>query len=211
MRWALPSLMMLTLAACSVIEQPNAMVSQWTPDWRRVATGDDRERLRDWRSAFVGAVAAARKAGHSAELDREGNLFVPDAALGGGPIPNGSYRCRTFKLGAKVEGLLDYVSYPAFVCRIGPDRGLQSFAKLTGSQRQVGLIFPGDQLRQVFLGTLVLGDERRAMQYGQDETRDVAGFVERIGPARWRLVLPKPHFESQLDILELVPSSGGER
>jgi len=187
------------------------MVSQWTSDWRRVATNDDRERLRDWRSAFAGAVRAARRAGHGAELDREGSLFVPDAALGGGPIPNGTYRCRTFKLGAKVEGLLDYVSYPAFVCRIQPDRDLQSFAKLTGSQRQVGLIFPGDQLRQVFLGTLVLGDERRAMQYGQDETRDVAGFVERIGPARWRLVMPKPHFESQLDILELVPSSGGER
>jgi uncharacterized protein DUF4893 len=201
----------LALAACSVIEQPNAMVSQWTPDWRRIATNDDRERLRDWRSAFVGAVAAARRAGHGGELDREGNLFVPDAALGGGPIPNGAYRCRTFKLGAKVEGLLDYVSYPAFACRIQADKGLQSFAKLTGSQRQVGLIFPGDQLRQVFLGTLVLGDERRAMQYGQDETRDVAGFVERIGPARWRLVMPKPHFESQLDVLELVPSSGGER
>jgi len=187
------------------------MVSQWTRDWRQVATSDDRSRLRDWRRAFVGAVAAARKAGHAAELDREGALFVPDAALGGGPIPNGTYRCRTFKLGAKTEGMLDYVSYPAFFCRIGQEKDLQSFAKLTGSQRQVGLIFPGDQLRQVFLGTLVLGDERRAMQYGQDETRDVAGFVERIGPARWRLVMPKPHFESQLDILELVPSSGGER
>jgi hypothetical protein len=204
-------LALLALSACTVMRQPNVMVSQWTADWRRIATGDDRERLRDWRSAFVGAVAAARKAGHSAELDREGNLFEPDAALGGGPIPNGAYRCRTFKLGAKVEGLLDYVSYPAFACRIQPDKGLQSFAKLIGSQRQVGLIFPGDMLRQVFLGTLVLGDERRAMQYGQDETRDVAGFVERIGPARWRLVMPKPHFESQLDILELVPSSGGER
>ena len=193
------------------MRQPSGMVSQWTRDWRQVATSDDRGRLRDWRRAFVGAVAAARKAGHAAELDREGALFVPDAALGGGPIPNGTYRCRTFKLGAKTEGMLDYVSYPAFFCRIGQEKDLQSFAKLTGSQRQVGLIFPGDQLRQVFLGTLVLGDERRAMQYGQDETRDVAGFVERIGPARWRLVMPKPHFESQLDILELVPSSGGER
>jgi len=211
MRLILALTFLVSLAACTVMRQPNAMVSQWTADWRQVATNDDRERLRDWRSAFVRAVAAARRAGHSAELDREGNLFVPDAALGGGPIPNGTYRCRTFKLGAKVEGLLDYVSYPAFACRIQPDKGLQSFAKLTGSQRQVGLIFPGDKLRQVFLGTLVLGDERRAMQYGQDETRDVAGFVERIGPARWRLVMPKPHFESQLDILELVPSPGGER
>jgi hypothetical protein len=57
----------------------------------------------------------------------------------------------------------------------------------------------------------VLGDERRAMQYGEDETRDVAGYVERIGPARWRLVMPQPHFESQLDVMELVPSSEGAR
>ena len=39
---------------------------------------------------------------------------------------------------------------------------------MTGSQRQVGKLFPGDMLRQVFLGTLVLGDEARAMQYGHD-------------------------------------------
>jgi hypothetical protein len=53
----------------------------------------------------------------------------------------------------------------------------------------------------------VLGDETRALQYGQDETRDVAGYVERIGPNRWRLIMPKPHFESQLDVMELVPLS----
>jgi hypothetical protein len=101
--------------------------------------------------------------------------------------------------------MLDYVTYPAFACRIRQERDLQGFAKLTGSQRHVGLIFPGDAMRQVFLGTLVLGDERRAMQYGRDRERDVAGFVERIGPNRWRMLLPRPHFESQIDVLELVP------
>jgi len=101
--------------------------------------------------------------------------------------------------------MLDFVSYPPFACRVQQERDLQGFAKLTGSQRPIGLIFPGDALRQIFLGTLVLGDEREARQYGQDETRDVAGFVERIGPARWRLVMPRPHFESQLDVIELVP------
>ncbi len=90
------------------------------------------------------------------------------------------------KLGAKQPGLLDYVAYPAFTCRIQQDRRWQGFAKLSGSQRPVGLIFPGDSMRQVFLGTLVLGDESRAMQYGRDPDRDVAGFVERIGPERWR-------------------------
>jgi Domain of unknown function (DUF4893) len=84
---------------------------------------------------------------------------------------------------------------------------VQGFAKLTGSQRPVGLIFPGDALRQVFLGTMVLGDETRAMQYGNDPDRDLIGFVERIGPARWRMVFPRPAFESTLDVIELVPAS----
>jgi hypothetical protein len=82
---------------------------------------------------------------------------------------------------------------------------LQRLAKLTGVQRYVGLVFPGDAIRNVFLGTLVLADENRALQYGQDQRRDVAGYVERIGPNRWRLVMPQPHFESRLDVLELVP------
>jgi hypothetical protein len=196
----------LLLSGCNVIAPPTSMISEWTRDWHRVATEDDRKRLRDWREAFVDALASARGAGHAAEIDREGMLLKPDAALGGGPIPNGMYRCRTVKLGAKSPGMLAYVTYPAFTCRIRQDKNLQGFAKIGGSQRQVGLIFPGDALRQVFLGTLVLGDERRAMQYGQDETRDVAGFVERIGPNRWRLIMPQPHFESQMDVLELVPA-----
>lgn len=187
------------------------MVPEWTRDWRQVATEHDRERLRDWRKSFSEALRAARASGHSAEIAREGALLEPDAALGGGPIPNGSYACRVIKLGAKSQGLLDYVSYPAFACRVAQERDLQGFAKLTGSQRPVGLIFPGDVMRQVFLGTLVLGDEREARQYGQDETRDVAGYVERIGPNRWRLVMPEPAFESQLDVIELVPSSQGVR
>jgi hypothetical protein len=174
-------------------------------DWRAIATSDDRQRLRDWRSAFVSALKAARASGHAAEIAREGILLEPDAALGGGPIPNGDYKCRVIKLGAKSPGMLDYVAYPAFICRIGPQAGLQSFAKLTGSQRYIGLVFPGDVMRQVLLGTVVLGDEQRAMQYGRDEERNIAGFVERIGPNRWRVLMPRPHFESQIDVLELVP------
>jgi hypothetical protein len=180
------------------------VIAQKSAAWHEIVTDNDRNRLRDWRSSFTAALAAARKSGHSVEIDREGALLVPDAALGG-TIPNGDYRCRVIKLGAKAEGNLDFVAYPAFTCRIGPDRRLQRLTKLGGSQRYVGLIFPNDALRQVFLGTLVLGDELQFLQYGQDENRDIAGFIERIGPARWRLIMPKPHFESQLDVMELIP------
>ena len=201
----------LALGGCSLVEQPTRMLPQQTRNWRDIASSADRERLRDWRKTFVQAVAAARKSGRSATIDREGALLQPDAALGGGPVPNGSYRCRVIKVGAKSQGMLDYVSYPAFQCRVTPENGLQKVRKLSGSQRQVGIIFPGDPLRQVFLGTVALGDELGALQYGLDETRNVAGFVERIGPNRWRLMMPQPHFESQLDVMELVPSSEGVR
>ena len=202
---------LVAVSSCTVVQQPIAMIADWSRDWHQVATIKDRERLRDWRKDFVAALDTARKAGHGAEIDREGVLLQPDAALGGGPIPNGSYSCRVIKVGAKSAGMLDFVTYPPFACRIRQEKDLQGFAKLTGSQRPVGLIFPGDIMRQVFLGTLVLGDEREAMQYGQDATRDVAGYVERIGPDRWRLVMPAPAFESQLDVMELVPAPGGVR
>ena len=196
----------LTLSACSAMLPSSTVIQSPAPDWHQTATSDDRDRLRDWRGAFVSALKAARASGHGAEIEREGALLEPDAAVGGGAIPNGDYRCRVITLGAKSPGMLDYVAYPAFACRIRPEATLQELAKLTGSQRYVGLVFPGDPMRQVFLGTIVLGDEQRAMQYGRDRERNVAGFVERIGPDRWRMIMPWPHFESQMDVLELIPS-----
>ena len=200
------SVLLLAVSACAMVQPPTAVVTQPRQDWRAVATESDRVRLRDWRKTFTSAIASARASGHSADIDREGLLLQPDAALAGGPIPNGMYKCRAIKVGARSSGMLGFVTYPHFSCRVQQDGRLQSFAKLSGSQRQVGLIFPSDGLRQVFLGTLMLGDEARAMHYGVDQERDVAGLVERIGPSRWRLVMPSPHFESQLDVMELIPA-----
>lgn len=201
---SLLALSLLPLSACSTIA-PNGVITQATRDWRQVATPADRQRLRGWRTVWVNALRQAETGGYGAQVRQEGVLLQPDAALGGAGVPNGRYRCRLIKLGARSQGLLPFVAYQPFTCRVQQERDLQGFAKLSGSQRQVGLIFPGDQLRQVFLGTLVLGDEARAMQYGVDDARDLAGFVERIGPNRWRLVLPSPRYESLVDVLELVP------
>lgn len=173
--------------------------------WRDIATPADRERLRGSRETFIKALAAARASGNAGAILREGALLEPDAALADPAIPDGRYRCRVTKLGARNEGLLDYIAYPAFTCVVGRDGPVQRLDKLSGSQRYVGIIFPHDGLRQVFLGTLVLGDESRGMQYGQDEARNVAGYVERIGEQRWRLVMPRPHYESLTDVMELVP------
>lgn len=206
MRLALTALMLAT-CGCAIVTPSTGVVAQPQRDWRAVATPADRARLRDWRGAFTSALESARAGGHSGEIAGEGALLDPDSALGDGAIPNGAYRCRVIKVGARSPGMLEYVAYPWFACRVQQDGAVQSFAKLTGSQRPVGTIFPADSMREVFLGTLMLGDEVRAMQYGVDPERNVAGFVERIGPMRWRLVMPAPHFESRLDVMELVPAA----
>lgn len=197
--------LLLALAGCQVIEQPAGLIPRYTTAYKEVMSENDRIRLRDWRRTFEAALTAARAGGRSAEIAREGALLDPDAAIAGPSIPNGTYLCRVIKLGAKDPGNLVYAAYGPFSCRIRQDRQLQRFSKLNGPQRYVGLIFPGDQIHNIFLGTLVLEDETRALQYGQDEKRDVAGYVDRIGPERWRVVMPLPHFESKLDVIELVP------
>ena len=196
---------LLPLAACAAVPRLHDAPVASSTEWRDVATSSDRARLRDWRTAFTRALDQARKAGHAADIAKEGRLLEPDAALGPVPIPNGNYKCRVIKVGAKSEGLLDYIAYPAFDCRIEQQGALQSFTKLTGSQRHVGLIFADSPLRQVFLGTLVLGDETRALRYSRDRERDLIGIVERVGPGRWRIAFPRPHFESLLDVIELTP------
>jgi len=176
-------------------------------DWRTRATEDDRRRLRNWRDAWTSALEQARTAGHEAEIAREGPLLDPDAALANPMPPPGDYDCRTLKLGSPVmEGDLYYVAYPAFRCRIEAANGAVSLVKLTGSQRPIGRLYSDTDLRVVFLGTLQLGDERRAFRYGVDRERDLIGMVERVGEQRWRLVFPHPHFESLLDVIELTPA-----
>ncbi|PZO80434.1 MAG: DUF4893 domain-containing protein [Sphingomonas hengshuiensis] len=173
-------------------------------DWRRVATPADRDRLRRWRDAWMTALPRARAADPAA-IAAQGALFVPDAALMESAPPAGRYRCRVFKLGGAGSAMRDFTAYPAFDCVIRDEGSVRSFYKETGSQRPVGLLFP-DGDRTIFLGTLLLGEERAALQYGQDRDRDMAGMLERVGERRWRLVLPYPRFESLLDVIELVPA-----
>lgn len=194
------------LACASILSVPaTAQRGDQGADWRDVATERDRVRLREWRSAWLEALRDARSGGHTAEIEREGVLLHPDAALLRPAPPVGDYRCRVIKVGAQ-DDLLDYIAYPAFRCRIRPERdGRLSFVKLTGSQRPIGFIYPDGTRRMIFLGTMQLGDERRSLRYGVDEERDMAGIVERIGDRRWRVVFPRPAFESIVDVLELVP------
>ena len=173
--------------------------------WREIATPADRERIGKWRAGWTSALAKAREGGFATRIAAQGRLLEPDAALTDPAPPPGDYHCRVIKLGAQGQGGLDYVTYPAFRCRISMEKDVLSFTKLDGSQRPCGLLFPNDGARMIFLGAMALGDERRALEYGRDPDRDMAGALERIGPQQWRLVLPWPKWESTLDVIELVP------
>jgi len=204
--WLLPALAMTGSASAKPPPRAVEIEAPASADWRRVATVADRKRIRGWRTAFTTALARARATGHGAEITREGALLDPDAAQADVHIPAGDYRCRVIKLGAQSKGMGEYTAYPAFSCRIEDEGVVFSFAKLSGSQRPVGLIFGNDKFRQIFLGTMMLGDERRPLDYGRDADRDMAGAIEKVAPDRWRLILPFPRFESMMDVIELVPA-----
>lgn len=207
----LPIAAALALASCMAAQETFPDAADPCPgtaaagaDWRAEATDDDRRRLRGWRDAWTEALAEARAAGHGTEIASEGALLDPDSALAGAAPPPGDYACRTIKLGSP-HGLLPYIAYPAFRCRIREEGGALIFAKLTGSQRPIGRLFADSERRMVFIGTLQLGDERRAYRYGLDADRDLVAALERVAERRWRLVFPSPRFESRLDVIELVP------
>ena len=176
-------------------------------DWHRVITAADRDRLRTWRDAWMTAIGKARAAGQGARIDALGALLEPDRALADGAVPPpGRYRCRVYKIGANGPAMQDFTAYPAAECAVEAEGDVSSLYRLAGAQRPVGLLFDDNPARGIFLGTLVLGDEAKPMAYGQDSQRDMGGYVERIGPRRWRLVFPYPRFESLLDVVDLTPT-----
>ena len=196
------------LAGCAAAKGPLAVAAASSePDWHDVATDDDQQRLRGWRDAWISATDAVREAGDGAMLDRDQALFDADRALNKVAPPPGDYRCRWTKLGAATKGVAAFTAYAAVPCRMKAVGSLLRFQFLAGPQRPHGLIFPDEPNREIFLGTLELGDERRALEYGRDEKRDMAGYVERIGADRWRLILPQPHFESLFDVIEITPAT----
>ena len=198
LRAAILAAMLLVLPAS---EAPARRRPQPQPGWSALILPHDRSRLRDWRETWLAALASARAGGAGARIDAAGSLLQPDAALPFPAAPNGDYRCRVTKLGARDGAGPIFLEVPSFTCRIVDGRLIQ----IDGIQRPSGRLLAFDGLRQVFLGALAIGDEAAALDYGRDSDRDMVGLFERIGPHRWRLVLPRPRWESLIDVVDLVP------
>lgn len=167
-------------------------------------TEGDPDRLATLNDAWRESRAEAIRGGGGAELRKIGAAVDPRINLDRPQPTPGNYQCRTIKLGSAHADMLSFVAYGWFRCRVtltpGGDLILR---KVTGSQRQVGLVCPDTARRARFVGVMQLGDETVVPTYGVDPERDVAGFVQRIGADRWRVVFPSPPLESKLDVLEL--------
>lgn len=173
--------------------------------WRAVASDQDKSRIRNWYTTWQEALSDARARGYGPQLDADPVLFNPMAALADVKFNAGQYKCRTTKIGAKGRSGLSYVQYSWFRCQVRTDGKGKLLMKLSGSQRPSGRIFEDTYNREIFLGTLALGDEQTAVPYGSDRLRDMAGIVERIGDKRWRMVMPQPAYESVMDVVEFIP------
>jgi hypothetical protein len=212
MRILAAALAALTVAACASTPPPpppppGGGGQAVLRDWRGIVTATDRDRYARRDAAWRLALEQARRQPGSGDLDSVGDLTDPGAVRAGVTPPVGDYRCRTVKLGSQGgESGLGYVVYGWFACRIEQTpRGLK-FSKLTGSQRPSGLLFPETDRQMVMLGSMALSTEPPANSYGQRPDRDLIAVLERMGPQRWRLVLPWPQYESNLDLIELVPA-----
>jgi hypothetical protein len=196
------------LAGCGVYREATASRLDPNASWRGVVNSADRDRLRKWRDAWDDGLAAA-KSNDGGAIAADPALFDPDRALDNAMPPAGEYRCRTIKMGAVGTAAHAFIAYPVGSCTIGNagDAGeARSFARLDGRQRPHGMLYKDSDARSVFVGTMVLGDEAAALRYDMDARRDMIGYVERIADRRWRLVLPRPRFESMIDVVELTPA-----
>lgn len=206
-------LLLLTLAAmlggcqkkpvCVAAGGPNAPPPGQA--WQDIVSDPDHVKLRATRDAMIAGVKAARDAGFGAKLDAAGRLFDIDYSQDGAALKPGTYRCRTTSLGSKAAERPAYVEQPTRRCTVAAGETLQRFSVLDGPQRLTGRIYPDTDARTIFLGTIQLGDEASALHYSRDVDRDTAGAIQRLGPARWRMVIAHPAWQSTVDVMEIVP------
>ncbi len=169
--------------------------------WRAFALAEDRGRLERLGLAWETALGEARSRGLASRIRAEGALLQPGAGLPRAAPPPGPYRCRLIRFG----GRRAFTAFPSYFCDVVVEGELLSLTKQDGSERPGGYLWQDGDARLVFLGAVALGPEPVPPAYGEDSARDLIGLVERVGPFRYRLVMPWPPSGASLDIIELVP------
>ena len=176
------------------------------PGWRGAATEADRDRVRHWRDAWIEALARPAPA---AKATRSRAAALCSSPTRPWPAPRRRPATMTAGRSSSARGAAaDCPILPPIRPRSAGSRATGRrlrFTRLTGPQRPVGAIFPDNGRRMVFLGTL---DARRREPRAPLRARPRArprrpGRAGRPEPLADRL--PAPHFESLLDVIELIP------
>jgi len=201
---------MAVAGGCETTPQRTASVSVEAESksdiWKGVASVRDQDRIDRLGLAWQQALMDAKPRFASA-IKSEGALLEPRSALPRPEPTPGSYNCRMVSLGSGAGKSPPFEKFKPFFCYVlVDDAGVLTIVKQTGSRRPAGRLWEDDDPnRMVFLGSLALGDEKEPLAYGDDPERDTAGVFERIGPFRWRLVLPWPQIGGKLHVFELTP------
>ncbi len=197
------------LSGCAGKTVP-ATAAARAPAWQTVIRDADRKRLAGLWSAWTRSLAEVQGAGQMSRVGALGAIAVPDAAREAPPPGPGAYRCRSVKMGNREDGSIRGATPPVIAddfrpCTITARKGLLYFDQGRGDQRVAGTLYP-DGDRQVFLGSLALPGESGIMAYGTDGDRDQVGVLRAFGDERWRLELPWPMWQSNLQVIEIVPA-----
>lgn len=176
------------------------------PKWRGTVSSEDDARIdrldENW-SAMLHAMSRRDRA----LADREGDLLDPGAARTHPQPSPGSYICHLVKVGDAGKGEAQVKSFPDFVCYIRAESDNRlSFTKQTGTELPGGWLYEDNDKRLVMVGALQRAPGDNSLAYADDPARDLVGVVERIGPFRWRLVLPWRGDKPGLDVYELKPA-----
>lgn len=211
--WTCPILALAcALGACQTARPPErATVLVEVPEedsWTRIATDADAAKIEAIDAAWSDALNRARDKGYRRQIDEEGALLDPKAALSRPQPTPGFYTCRIVRFGAPGTKQRAFTAYKSFYCYVGVSDDRLAVTKDTGSERPGGYLWDDadDNSRMIFLGAVALGEEKTPLPYGDDAQRDIIGLFERVDDFRFRLVMPRPGSDSSLDVLELIPA-----
>lgn len=196
-------------AVAATVEIDPVVEPQGLPnDWKQVATITDLDRIARIGAAWSDGLAEASARRHGSEIEKEGALLDPAAALPRPAVPPGTYRCRVIKLGLGASGRgRAYQSFNPFTCFVSVEERLLVFIKATGTELPAGRLWEDGETRLVFLGATAARPGIPAPAYSTQPARDRSGVIERVGDFRWRLVSPWQSKDARIEVMELVPDT----
>lgn len=200
-------LSLFATGGCAILRAPSpplgtsVTIEPETPsdgaEWRTIARAADQQRIDAIDARWHAAIAALP---HSLQprtaADRQ--LLDPEAARPLVALPPGGYECRRIRLGGRAK----LTRFKPDTCYVKLDGNKLSYTTQTGRLMPGGWLYPDSDTRQVLLATDRPTGVQVAPAYGVEATRDLIGVIERLGPLRWRLTIPR---DDELDVWEITP------